>query len=151
MTRWMIASLGVAAWLAMPSAAGAQGLITLDGAAIGALPSKTTHDSITLRPLLQPGGDVVSARVSLPANKDIPPHPHPAGKVAIVTVLSVDFKIGLGDKFDEAGLKTVAPGGVIVFRDTDPQHFARTGNGPVELLMVAAPKASVAPTWQGGK
>jgi quercetin dioxygenase-like cupin family protein len=148
MIKTTIASLGVAALLAMATGAQAQSLITLDAAAINALPAKTSPEKITLRPFLQ-GGDVVSARVSLPANADIPPHPHPAGKVAIVTVLSGDFKVGLGDKFDDAALKTVAPGGVIVFRDSDPKHFARTGNGPVELLLVAAPKASVASAWLG--
>ncbi|MGB3046321.1 MAG: cupin domain-containing protein [Xanthobacteraceae bacterium] len=150
MIKSTIASLGVAALLTMATGAQAQNLITLDAAAVSALPAKTSPEKITLRPFLQ-GGDVVSARVSLPANADIPPHPHPAGKVAIVTVLSGDFKVGLGDKFDDAALKTVAPGGVIVFRDSDPKHFARTGNGPVELLLVAAPKASVASAWQGDK
>lgn len=150
MIKSTIASLGVAALLTMATGAQAQSLITLDAAAVNALPATTSPEKITLRPFLK-GGDVVSARVSLPANADIPPHPHPAGKVAIVTVLSGDFKIGLGDKFDDAALKTVALGGVIVFRDTDPKHFARTGNGPVELLLVAAPKASVAPAWQDGK
>ncbi len=150
MIRSTIAALGFFALVALPAAACAQGLITLDGAAVNAVPSKTTPDKITLRSFLQPG-DVVAARVSLPANTDIPPHPHPSGKVAIVTVVSGDFKVGLGDKFDEAALKTVAPGGVIVFRETDPKHFARTGNAPVELLLLAAPKASVNPAWQGGK
>ena len=151
MMRSTIAAIGVATLLALPVAAQAQSLITLDAAAVEALPAKTSPEKITVRSFLQPGGDVVAARVSLPANAEIAPHPHPAGKVAIVTVLSGDFKIGLGDKFDEAGLKTVAPGGVIVFRDTDPKHFARTGNGPVELLLVAAPKGAIAPIWQGGK
>jgi len=137
--------------LLMPGVASAEDLITFDAAAINALPGKTTPDKLIVRPFLQPGGDTTSARVSLPANSDIAPHAHPAGKVAIVVVLSGDFKIGLGDKFDEAGLKTVAPGGVIVLRDTDPKHFARTGNGPVELMLVAAPKASVAPAWLGTK
>lgn len=151
MIKSTIAVLGFVALVAMPVGAYAQDLITLDPAAVVALPAKTSPEKITMRSFLQPGGDVVAARVSLPANAEIPPHPHPAGKVAIVTVVSGDFKVGLGDKFDEAGLKTVAPGGVIVFRETDPKHFARTGNGPVELLLVAAPKASVAPVWQGGK
>jgi quercetin dioxygenase-like cupin family protein len=149
MNRSTIAAVGFAVLIAMPAGAQAQSLITLDAAAVNALPAKTSPEKITMRPFLQ-GGDVVSARVSLPANTEIAPHPHPAGKVAIVTVLSGDFKVGLGDRFDEAALKTVAPGGVIVFRDNDPKHFARTGNGPVELLLVAAPKASVAPAWQGG-
>jgi len=153
MMKSTIAVIGFAVLLAVPGIQGAdaQSLITLDGAAVDALPAKTTPEKITVRSFLQPGGDVVAARVSLPANTEIAPHPHPAGKVAIVTVVSGDFKVGLGDKFDEAGLKTVAPGGVIVFRDNDPKHFARTGNGPVELLLVAAPKGSVASIWQGGK
>jgi quercetin dioxygenase-like cupin family protein len=148
MIKSIVFALGFAAFVALPTGACAQGLITLDAAAVDALPAKTSPEKITLRPFLQPSGDVVAARVSLPANAEIPPHPHPPGSVAIVTVVSGDFKVGLGDKFDEAGLKTVAPGGVIVFRDTDPKHFARTGNGPVELLLVAAPKASVAPAWR---
>lgn len=152
MTKTMMTAIGLAVLLALPiGGAHAQSLITLDAAAINAVPGKTTPEKITIRPLLQPGGDVVTARVSLPANSDIAPHPHPAGKVAIVTVLSGDFKIGLGDKFDEAALKAVAPGGVIVLRDTDPKHFARTGNGPVELMLVAAPKASIAAAWLGDK
>lgn len=150
MIRSMMASIVFAALLAVPGSAGAQDLITLDVTAINAMPGKTTPEKITVRPFLQ-GGDVVAARVSLPANSDIAPHPHPAGKAAIVTVLSGDFKIGLGDKFDEAGLKTVAPGGVIVLRETDPKHFARTGNDPVELMLVAAPKASIAAAWLADK
>lgn len=148
--RSAFASLVLAAAVASFPAS-AQEMITFDVAGFNALPGKTSPEKITFRPLLQSGGDVVSARVSLPANTDIAPHPHPAGKVAIVTVLSGDFKVGLGNKFEDAGLKPVAPGGVIVFRDSDPQHFARTGNGPVELLLVAAPKASVPPALLGAK
>jgi quercetin dioxygenase-like cupin family protein len=145
-----LAAVAVSA-LVIASPASAQQLITFDVAAFGALPGKALPSNITARPLLQPGGDIIAMRASLPANAKIGPHPHPAGKVAIVTVLSGDFKVGLGDKFDEAGLKTVAPGGVIVFRDNDPQHYARTGNGPVELLVVAGPKAAVSPALLGGK
>ncbi|SEP37300.1 Cupin domain-containing protein [Rhodopseudomonas pseudopalustris] len=150
MIRMTVASLGAATQLMMATGAQAQSLFTLDAAAINALPATTSPQKVTSRPFLQ-GGDTVSARVSLPANADIPPHPHPVGKVAIVTVLSGDFKVGLGDKFDDAALKTVAPGGVIIFRENDPKHFARTGNGPVELLLVAAPKISIAPAWQAAK
>jgi quercetin dioxygenase-like cupin family protein len=131
--------------------ASAQDLITLDKKAIQALPSKTSPLKITSLPLLQAGGDVVALRVSLPANTDIAPHAHPAGKVAMVTVLSGDIKIGLGDSFNEAALKSLSPGEMVVFRDTDPQHFARTGSGPVELLLVAAPKAVVSQALPGVK
>lgn len=141
------------ALLAMTAAApvAAQDLITLDAAAIGALPGKTSPEKLTFRPLLQSGGEVASVLVSIPANTDVAPHPHPAGKVAIVTVLSGDFKIGLGDKFDEAKLKTVPAGGMIVLRDNDPLHYARTGASPVELLLVAAPRGMVTPALLGAK
>lgn len=146
----LLASLALIA-MAANAAATAQDLITLDSKAIKALPSTTSPLKITALPLLQPGGNVVAVRVSLPANTDIAPHPHPPGKVAIVTVLSGNFKIGLGNTFSEAALNPVAPGGMIVFRDTDPQHFARTGNGPVELLLVAGPKDAVSPALLGAK
>ena len=145
------ASIVLLAALAAGAPAAAQDLITLDGKAIGALPSSTSPLKITAIPLLQPGGEAVSVRVSLPANSDIDPHPHPSGKVAIVTVLSGDFRVGLGKTFSEAALRRVAPGEMIVFRDTDPLHFARTGNGPVELLLIAAPKAAVSPALLGAK
>ena len=129
----------------------AQDLITFDKGAIGTLPSTTSPLKITAIPLLQAGGEAVSARISLPANTDIDPHPHPSGKVAIVTVLSGDFRVGLGKTFSEAALRRVAPGEMIIFRDTDPLHFARTGNGPVELLLIAAPRTAVVPALLGAK
>lgn len=144
----------VALALIVPAAgapAAAQDLVTLDREAIKALPSATSPLKITSLPLLQPGGDVVAVRVSLPANTDIAPHPHPAGKTAVVTVLSGDFEIGLGTAFSEAALKRVAPGAMIVLRDTDPHHFARTGSTPVELLLVAAPKGAVSPPLLGAR
>jgi quercetin dioxygenase-like cupin family protein len=146
----LLVSLALMA-VATSSPAAAQELITFDKKAIDALPSTITPSKLTVLRLLQPGGNVVVVRVSLPANTDIAPHPHPAGKVAVVTVLSGDFKVGLGNSFSEAALKPVAPGGMFVFRETDPQHFARTGNGPVELLLVAGPKESVSPALLGAK
>jgi len=146
-----------AAWAAIaivacaPAPAVAQEMITLDAAAIAALSGKAMSPKIEARPMLAPGGDVLSLRVTIAANSDIPPHPHPAGKVAIVTVLSGDFKVGLGDTFSEAGLKNVAPGGIVIFRDTDPQHYARTGNAPVELLLMAAAKDKISPALLGAK
>lgn len=151
MARTAFASLTLAAAVLAGSPAGAQDMITFDAAAVNALPGSTPLEKVTFRPLLKSGGDVASVRVSIPANTDVAPHPHPAGKVAIITVLSGDFKVGLGTKFDEAGLKTVAPGGVIVFRDSDPLHYARVGNTPVELLLVAAPKDAVNPALLGAK
>lgn len=93
---------------------------------------------------------MVATRISLPAKTDIAPHAHPSGKVAVVTVISGDLAIGLGETFDESALKRLGAGAVIVFRDTDPLHFARTGNDPVELLLIAVPKAAISPALLGG-
>ena len=152
----IVARSGLLAALALIVAAAgapaaAQDLVTLDSDEIKALPSATSPLKITSLPLLQPGGDVVAVRVSLPAGTDIAPHPHPGGKTAVVTVLSGDFQIGLGATFSEAALKRVAPGEMIVLRDTDPHHFARTGGTPVELLLVAAPKGGVSPALLGAR
>ena len=109
----------VALALIVPAAgapAAAQDLVTFGRDAIKALPSTTSPLKITSLPLLQPGGEVVAIRVSLPAGTDIAPHPHPGGKTAVVTVLSGDFQIGLGTVFSEAALKRVAPGEMIVLR-----------------------------------
>ena len=146
-TMGAMRAMGAAGAAGEPAAA--QELVTLDRAAIKALPSATSPLKITSLPLLQPGGDVVAVRVSLPAGTDIAPHPHPAGKTAVVTVLSGDIEIGLGAAFNEAALKRVAPGEVVVLRDTDPHHFARTGSAPVELLLIAAPKGAVSPALLG--
>lgn len=137
--------------LGATSTVAAQDLIILDRNAIEALPSTTSPLKITSLPLLKPGGDVVAIRTSLPANSDIAPHPHPAGKVALVTVLSANFEIGLAETFSEAALKPLAPGEQIVLRDTDPRHFARIGSDPAELLLIAAPKGTVFPALLGTK
>lgn len=150
MKSGLLASLALIV-VAAGSPAMAQDLITLDKKTIQALPSTTSPLKITLSPLLQAGGDVVAVRVSLPANTDIAPHAHPAGKVAMVTVLSGDIKIGLGNTFNEAALKSVPPGEMVMFRDTDPHHFARTGNSPVELILIAAPKAAIAQALPAAK
>ena len=134
---------------AMGAPAAAQELITLDRQTIDALPSTTSPLKITSLPLLQ--GDVGAVRVSLPANTDIAPHPHPAGKAAVITVLSGNLQVGLGEKFSETALKRIAVGEMFVFRDTDPLHFARTGDSAVELLLIAAPKESVSPALFGSK
>ena len=145
-----LASFMLVAW-ASGTPAAAQELITLDRHRIDALPSTTSPLKITSLPLLQSQGEVVAIRVSLPANTDIAPHPHPAGKAAVVTVLSGNLQVGLGEKFSEPALKRISAGEMFVFRDTDPLHFARTGDSAVELLLIAAPSGSVSPTLFGTK
>ena len=57
----------------------------------------------------QPGPFIV--RAQLPAGYKIAPHWHPA--VEQVTVLSGTIAMGMGDKWDDAALKTLATGGFI--------------------------------------
>ena len=62
--------------------------------------------------------------VRIPPNTRIAPHSHRDDRVA--TVISGDWSIGYGARFDAAGLKRLAPGGFY----TEPPgvaHFAMTG------------------------
>ena len=95
--------------------------------------------------LLNHDDAVVAVRVWYPPDTEIAPHPHPAGKVALVTVLSGEIELGLGDEYDAAGLKAVPVGSTVVLRADDPQHFGRTGPSGVQLLLVAAPEGAIAP------
>ena len=95
--------------------------------------------------LLNHDDAVVAVRVWYPPDTEIAPHPHPAGKVALVTVLSGEIELGLGDAYDAGGLKAVPVGSTVVLRADDPQHFGRTGPSGVELLLVAAPAGAIAP------
>lgn len=95
--------------------------------------------------LLNHGDEVVAVRVWYPPNTEIAPHPHPAGKAALVTVLAGEIELGLGDAYDAGRLTPVPVGATVVLRAGDPQHFGRTGPGGVELLLVAAPTEAIAP------
>jgi len=86
---------------------------------------------------------VVAVRVWYPPNTEIAPNPNPAGKVALVTVLSGEIELGLGDEYDASKLQPVPVGSLVVLREGDPQHFGRTGPGGVELLLVAGPAGAV--------
>ncbi len=89
---------------------------------------------------------VVAVHVWYPPDTEIAPHPHPAGKVALVTVLSGSIELGLGDEYDAGKLQTIPAGGVVVLRADDPQHFGRTGPEGVQLLLVAGPTEAVTPS-----
>jgi quercetin dioxygenase-like cupin family protein len=62
-------------------------------------------------------------RLRLPAGYRIPPHWHPA--VERVTVLSGTFLMGLGERFDEAGL-TRLQAGSLAMMPVGVRHFAMT-------------------------
>jgi quercetin dioxygenase-like cupin family protein len=70
-------------------------------------------------------------RLSLPDGYRIPPHFHPA--VERVTVIEGNFQLGMGDKFDEAALKSMKAG-AFVSMQPGTRHFVRAkGNTIVQL------------------
>lgn len=61
-------------------------------------------------------------RVKVPDGYRIPPHTHP--KTERVTVVSGQFNIGMGDKFDEKALKPM-PAGTYGFWEAGMKHFVQ--------------------------
>src|SRR5438552_1629985 len=49
-----------------------------------------------------------TARIKIPSNYKINPHTHPG--IEHVTVISGAFQMGMGEKFEEKGMHTLAPG-----------------------------------------
>lgn len=119
-------------------------LLRLDRGALETLASRRSAWGGTVRPLAQSGEHLV-ARVSLPAAADIPPHPHPPGKAALVTVLRGSFELAVGAQFEPTQLVRIPPGETVLFRLDDPHHFAGTGPEGAELLLVAVPPDAVVP------
>lgn len=95
-----------------PNAVGVHSMTTADalkwGDAPPSLPPGAKVAGIAGNPA-QPGPFIV--RLQLPAGYRIAPHWHPA--VEQVTVLSGTVAVGMGDKWDDAGLKTLATGGFV--------------------------------------
>ena len=60
-------------------------------------------------------------RMKAPAGYKIAPHTHPT--VERVTVISGSFKIGMGDKLDEASAREMGPGSFVML-PAGMKHFA---------------------------
>lgn len=82
----------------------------------------------------QPG--LFTMRIKVPANYKVPPHWHPADEH--VTVISGGFFMGLGEKFDEKGMKELPPGGFAVMA-TGTRHFAMTKKEAVVQVHAMGP------------
>ncbi len=67
-------------------------------------------------------------RLKMPNGYKIAPHWHP--KRENVTVLSGNFKVGMGDKFDEAKMTTF-PAGSFAYLDPDMHHYAMASGAVV--------------------
>lgn len=75
-------------------------------------------------------------RLKLPANYKVSPHWHPADEH--VTVISGNFYMGLGEKFDEKGMKELPAGGFAVMA-TGTRHFAMTKKEAVVQVHAMGP------------
>jgi mannose-6-phosphate isomerase-like protein (cupin superfamily) len=80
------------------------------GAQLAVLEGNPTADS----------GDY-TVRLKMPDGYRIPPHFHPYREN--VTVISGDFKVGMGDKFDQAKMATFGPGS-FAYLDPSMHHYA---------------------------
>lgn len=67
-----------------------------------------------------------TVRLKMPAGYKIAPHWHP--KRENVTVISGNFKVGMGDKWDDSKLATFAPGS-FAYLDPEMHHYAQAGDG----------------------
>ena len=81
-------------------------------------------------------------RLKMPAGYKIAPHWHPTAEH--VTVISGSFALGMGEKFDQASMKTLPAGGYALLPEKMP-HFAMAktaaivqvhGEGPFALTYV---------------
>jgi uncharacterized RmlC-like cupin family protein len=67
-----------------------------------------------------------TVRLKMPDGYRIPPHWHP--KRENVTVISGNFKVGMGDSFDESKMMTVGPG-TFAYLDPSMHHYAMATGG----------------------
>lgn len=105
------------------------------------LGGRQATDALTRRFLARSANTVIF-EASLPPDTDVPPHGLPSGKFAILTLIAGQLEIALGTEFDPAPLKQLEPGSMALFRQDDPQHYARTGPDGAEILVVAFEAAS---------
>jgi quercetin dioxygenase-like cupin family protein len=67
-------------------------------------------------------------RLKIPPGLKVPAHQHPTDEV--VTVISGDFRFGMGDKLDESKAEKLGPGGFVDL-PANMNHFAFSGGGEV--------------------
>lgn len=84
---------------------------------------------------LAPGGDY-TVRLKMPDGYRIAPHWHP--KRENVTVISGNFKVGMGDRFEENGMLTF-PAGSFAYLDPDMHHYAMASGEVVVQIHGSSP------------
>ncbi len=75
-------------------------------------------------------------RIKMPDGFKIAPHFHP--KRENVTVISGNFKVGMGDKFDESKMMTF-PAGSFAYLDPEMHHYAMASGEVVVQIHGASP------------
>ena len=84
---------------------------------------------------MAPSGDY-TVRLKMPDGYRIAPHWHP--KRENVTVISGTFKVGMGDRFDEASMMSF-PAGSFAYLDPDMHHYAMTSGEVVVQIHGTSP------------
>ena len=79
---------------------------------------------------------LVTVRFEMPAGYKIAPHWHP--KRENVTVISGNFKVGMGDQFEESKM-LVFPAGSFAYLDPDMHHYAMAVGPAVVQVHGASP------------
>jgi ChrR-like protein with cupin domain len=77
-----------------------------------------------------------TVRLKMPDGYKIAPHWHP--KRENVTVISGNFKVGMGDKFDESKMMTF-PAGSFAFLDPEMHHYAMASGEVIVQVHGMAP------------
>jgi quercetin dioxygenase-like cupin family protein len=75
---------------------------------------------------------VFTVRLKAPAGYKVMPHTHPTAER--LTVISGSFKIGMGEKFDEASMQQMSPGSYIVL-PAGMAHYAK-GAGKDSVVQI---------------
>jgi uncharacterized RmlC-like cupin family protein len=117
------------------------------GAQSGSHPNAFTPDQVKygpVPPFIAPGAQLAvlegdptassgdfTVRLKMPAGYKIAPHWHPNREN--VTVISGNFKVGMGDKFDTTTMR-LFPAGSFAYLDPDMHHYAMaSGNTVVQV------------------
>lgn len=138
----LITGLMAAATAVLAAPAMAQDLVMYgpqEVAGFASAPSSTGSRGLAL--LSHDQGAVRVMRVWFPPDVKLEPHGHmDEGKAAIVTVLSGDMKLAMGDEYDESKLKKLPVGSVFMLTHGNTVHFAKTGSAGAQLMLVIAPE-----------
>ena len=123
MKKTLAAVFAVSAALLFAQAGAPQNAFTPDQVKWGPPPpfvaSGATLAVIEGNPMANTGDFTI--RLKMPNGYKIAPHWHP--KRENVTVITGNFKVGMGDKFDETKMMTF-PAGSFAFLDPDMHHYA---------------------------